>query len=74
MELEKSQEQVGNQKVLLENTLHELRKINAQLKSAVELFTAEYNKDRGNFELLKNLCTDIIATSYHLSIRFDTYD
>ena len=74
LELEKSQEQVGNQKVLLENTLHELRKINAQLKSAVELFTAEYNKDRGNFELLKNLCTDIYATSNLLSIRFDTYD
>lgn len=74
LELEKSQGRVDNQRVLLENTLHELRKINAQLKSAVEQFTAEYNKERGNFELLKNLCTDIYATSNLLSIRFDTYD
>lgn len=74
LELERSQERVDSQKVLLENTLHEIRKINAQLKSAVELFAAEYNKGRTNFERLNNLCTDIYATSNLLSIRFDTYD
>lgn len=74
LELEKSQEIVNNQKALLENTLHEIRKINAQLKSAVELFTLEFSKDRANYERLNNLSTDIYASSNLLSIRFDTYD
>lgn len=74
LELEKSQEEVNNQKSLLENTLHEIRKINAQLKSSVESFTSEYNRDKLNFDRLNRLCTDIYASANLLSIRFDTYD
>lgn len=74
LKLEESQEIVNNQKSLLENTLHEIRKINAQLKSSVESFSSEYSKDRLNFDRLNNLCTDIYSSANLLSIRFDTYD
>lgn len=59
---------------LLENTLHEIRKINNQLKNSVELFTNEYSKNKFSFEKLNNLCTDIYQNADLLTIRFDTYD
>ena len=72
--LERNHENIMNRKDLLENTLHEIRKLNNQLKSSVELFTNEFSKEKLNFERINNLCTDIYSIANLLTIRFDTYD
>lgn len=74
LQLERNRENIMNRKDLLENTLHEIRKLNNQLKSSVELFTNEYSKDKLNFDKINSLCTDIYSIANLLTIRFDTYD
>lgn len=74
LQLERNHENIMNRKDLLENTLHEIRKLNNQLKSSVELFTNEYSKDKLNFDKINSLCTDIYSIANLLTIRFDTYD
>lgn len=74
VKFEKELEKLHEGQILLENTLHEIRKINNQLKSSVELFTNEYSKNKFSFDKLNSLCTDIYQNADLLSIRFDTYD
>lgn len=74
VKFEKEVEELHEGQILLENTLHEIRKINNQLKSSVELFTNEYSKNKFSFDKLNSLCTDIYQNADLLTIRFDTYD
>lgn len=70
-QLAKKSEKLEEERILLENTLHELRKLNNQLKFCVERFSSEYGDDDS---ILSSLCTDIYSISSLLSIRFDFYD
>lgn len=71
---EKKVEELKENRMLLENTLHEIRKINNQLKSSVEIFVNEYSKYNNYNDKLNSLCTDIYQSADLLTIRFDTYD
>lgn len=74
IELARQSDSVNNQKVLLENTLHEIRKLNNQLKNSVDIFLLETNKTRYDWDKIKDVCKDICSTASLMSIRFDYYD
>lgn len=74
IELARQSDSVNNQKVLLENTLHEIRKLNNQLKNSVDIFLSETNKARYDWDKIKDVCKDICSIASLMSIRFDYYD
>ena len=74
IDLARKSDSVHNQKVLLENTLHENRKLNNQLKNSVDVFLSETNKLRHDWERINDVCKDIYSTASLMSIRFDCYD
>lgn len=74
VKLERESEDVMNKKILLENTLHEIRKLNNQLKNSVDQFSNETGKTKYNWEKINDLCKDIYSIASLLSIRFDAYD
>lgn len=74
IKLARNSERVHNQKILLENTLHEIRKLNNQLKNSVDIFLSETNKPRRDWERINDVCKDIYSTASLMSIRFDYYD
>lgn len=74
IEMERNSENVQNSKVLLENTLHEVRKLNNQLKNSVDIFQSETNKQDYDWKKIADVCKDIYSTASLMSIRFDYYD
>jgi hypothetical protein len=66
--------EVDENKELLDNTFHELRKLNMQLKKQSETLNYEVDKQNPNYQRLKYLCLNIFSTSRLISIRLNTYD
>lgn len=65
---------ISKEKELLENTLHEIRKLNNELKSCIESFSVETENLIAQGHNISTLTTDIYSISNLLSIRFDSYD
>lgn len=59
---------------LLEDTIHEIRKLNAQLKSASTKLSQSLANMRSKNEHIENLNLDILSITNLLSIRLDAYD
>lgn len=59
---------------ILDNTIHEIRKLNTQLKGFVTKFNFQLKELRGRTEAMENLGLDISATTNLMSIRLDSYD
>lgn len=66
--------EVEENKEILDNTFHELRKLNMQLKRQSETLNFEVDKPNPNYQRLKYLCLNIFSTSRLISIRLNTYD
>lgn len=61
-------------KELLENTIHELRKLNTQLKASVSKLNQSISQLRNSSEYIDSLNLDIYSISNLMSIRLDFYD
>lgn len=66
--------EVSENKELLDNTFHELRKLNMQLKRQSENLNFEIDRTNPGYQRLKYLCQNIFATSRLISTRLNTYD
>ena len=66
---------IEEQKELLNNTFHELRKLNQQLKNQAELLIYKSNNaTEQDITRLQYLSQNIFSTSQLISIRLNTYD
>jgi signal transduction histidine kinase len=66
---------LDEQKEILDNTFHELRKLNQQLKSQVEsLILKANNFSSDDVEKIIYLSQNVFSTSQLISIRLNTYD
>lgn len=59
---------------LLDNTIHELRKLNTQLKGVVTKLNQAILQGRNRMEYIETLNLDIYSIANLMSIRLDTYD
>lgn len=59
---------------VLDNTIHEIRKLNTQLKWFINRFSSHLNNLRGKTEVMENLGLDIYSIANLMSIRLDSYD
>lgn len=68
--------EVEDQKEILNNTFHELRKLNSQLKTQTENLILQTNQLQRDEELyrVKYLAQNIFSTTQLVSIRLNTYD
>lgn len=69
-----AKEIVDENKELLDNTFHELRKMNMQLKRQTESLNFEVDKQNPSYQKIKYLCLNIFSTSRLISTRLNTYD
>ncbi len=69
-----AKEIVGENKELLDNTFHELRKLNMQLKRQAEKLSFEIDKYNPNYNNIKYLGLNVFSTSRLISIRLNTFD
>ncbi|WP_154859224.1 sensor histidine kinase [Cyclobacterium xiamenense] len=65
---------LNENKELLDNTFHELRKLNQQLKKQTETLTKEINAYNPNYQRIKYLGLNVYSTSRLISSRLNTYD
>ena len=65
---------LNENKELLDNTFHELRKLNQQLKKQTETLTREINSYNPNYQRIKYLGLNVYSTSRLISSRLNTYD
>jgi hypothetical protein len=65
---------LNENKELLDNTFHELRKLNQQLKRQTESLTKEINGYNPDFQRIKYLGLNVFSTSRLISSRLNTYD
>ena len=72
--LDLKDEKNAKEKKLLENTLHDIRKLNNELKNFIEQFSIEIQSITACNSRLSTLSTDIFSVANLLSIRFDSYD
>ena len=72
LEQEKSRLQV--EKELLDNTIHEVRKLNNQVKGFTQKLSYNLSNLRERTDHIDKLNLDIIATANLMSIRLNTYD
>lgn len=63
---------IGKERI--DNTIHELRKLNNQIKASVTKLNNEIYRLRTKTDLIESLNLDILALSNLQSIRLDTYD
>ena len=70
----KDSSQLKLDKELLDNTIHELRKLNTQLKGVVTKLNPAISQLRNKTEYIETLNLDIYSISNLMSIRLDTYD
>jgi len=72
--LEESNSYVTQNKELLDDTFHELRKLNNQLKSQVETLILKTDDNKEQFEPIKDDVRNVLSTSQLISIRLNTFD
>jgi len=65
---------VEHKKEILDDTLHELRKLNNMLKKQAFTLKTEVGKEKSSFEIIKQLTKNIYATTQAVSIRLNAYD
>lgn len=65
---------IEENKEILDNTFHELRKLNMQLKRQSEKLNFEIDKHNVSYQNVKYLGLNIFATSRLISTRLNTYD
>ena len=65
---------LNENKELLDNTFHELRKLNQQLKKQTETLSKEIDSYNPNFSRIKYLGLNVFSTSRLISSRLNTYD
>ncbi|HZH87348.1 MAG TPA: ATP-binding protein, partial [Brumimicrobium sp.] len=65
---------IEENKEILDNTFHELRKLNMQLKRQSEKLNFEIDKHNPSYQNIKYLGLNIFATSRLISTRLNTYD
>lgn len=70
----KDSSQLKLEKELLDNTIHELRKLNTQLKGVVTKLNQSISQLRNKTEYIEILNLDIYSIANLMSIRLDTYD
>jgi len=75
LQIEKKENTIKEKSDLINDTLHELRKLNAQLKSDVESFIKEMDNFKWErLETIKRFSQNIFSVTQLLSIRLNTYD
>ena len=67
-------EKLKEKKELLENTIHEIRKLNTQLKGVTSKLTAALSNIRNLTDYIESLNLDVYSISNLMTIRLDTYD
>lgn len=67
-------EKLKETKELLENTIHEIRKLNTQLKSTTTKLTTALYGLRKSTDYIESLNLDVYSISNLMTIRLDTYD
>ena len=67
-------EKLKETKELLENTIHEIRKLNTQLKSVTTKLTASLSSLRNRTDHIESLNLDVYSIANLMTIRLDTYD
>lgn len=65
---------VEHKKEILDDTLHELRKLNNQLKKQAFILTKECEKGAPSFIAIDDKSKNILSTSQLISVRLNAYD
>ena len=65
---------VENKKELLDDTLHELRRINKQLKKQAFFLDKELESQNYEYESIKNKAKNILSSAQLVSVRLNSYD
>jgi signal transduction histidine kinase len=65
---------VENKKEVLDDTLHELRNINKQLKKQAFFLNKELEKEKYNIELIRENAKNIRAATELVTVRLNAYD
>ena len=67
-------EKIKETKELLENTIHEIRKLNTQLKSVTTKLTGALSNLKNRTDYIEALNLDVYSIANLMTIRLDTYD
>jgi signal transduction histidine kinase len=73
-EYESNKRSIRSAKSVIDDTLHELRKLNNQLKKQAFLLNKEVEKGKYDFEKITNYSKNVLATSQLVSVRLNAYD
>lgn len=65
---------VEQKKEILDDTLHELRKLNNQLKKQAFILTKECEKGEPSYSAIDDKSKNILSTSQLISVRLNAYD
>lgn len=73
-DIDKKENQVNSKKELLDDTLHELRRINKQLKKQAFFLEKELSEDNYNLKSVRDRSKNVLSAAQLVSVRLNAYD
>lgn len=73
-DIDKKENQVNSKKELLDDTLHELRRINKQLKKQAFFLEKELTQDNYDLKSVRDKAKNVLSAAQLVSVRLNAYD